>query len=162
MDRRQFIQKAGAVTLLQQTLRSAPTVIRAGLLGTKHSHTTGKLTAMQDNPDYQVAGICENDAAAKAEAQSDPRFKGLKWMSEAEMLADKSIDLVVVECNVWEALPWAKKVIDAGKHLHQEKPVSVYCLQYLNRLSDWLFVLARILMKDEKEVLWAHERKKTK
>ena len=63
MDRRQFIQQAGAVTLLDQTLRSAPNVVRAGLLGTRHSHTTGKLKAMQDNPDYQVAGICENDAA---------------------------------------------------------------------------------------------------
>lgn len=43
--------------------------------------------------------------------------------------------------------------------LHQEKPVSIYCLQYLNRLSDWLFVLARVLMKDQKEILWEHERK---
>ena len=123
MDRRHFLQQTGAAALLERTLQSAPTVVRAGLLGTKHSHTIGKLKAMQDNPDYQVAGICETDAVAKAEAQSDQRFKGLQWLSEAEMLADKSIDLVVVECNVWEALPWAKKVIDAGKHLHQEKPV---------------------------------------
>ena len=29
---------------------------------------------------------------------------------------------MVVECSVWEALPWGAKVIAAGKHLHLEKP----------------------------------------
>ena len=43
-------------------------------------------------------------------------------MSEEELLNDSSIQLVVVECWVWEALPWGKKVIAAGKHLHLEKP----------------------------------------
>lgn len=97
--------------------------IRAAILGTKHSHTTGKLKAMQDNADYQVVGVCENDPAAKAKAQADPKFQGLHWMSEPELLADRNIDLIVVECNAWEALEWGKKVIDAGRHLHIEKPV---------------------------------------
>jgi predicted dehydrogenase len=43
-------------------------------------------------------------------------------MSEEELLADPSIHLVVVECQVWEALPWGGKVIKSGKHLHLEKP----------------------------------------
>ena len=28
----------------------------------------------------------------------------------------------MVECKIWEALPWGRKVIAAGKHLHLEKP----------------------------------------
>jgi predicted dehydrogenase len=99
-----------------------PKVIRAGILGTRHSHTTGKLKAMQDSADYEIAGVCENDSEAKARAQKDARFQGLRWMTEEDLLGDSSIHLVVVECNVWEALPWGKKVIDAGKHLHLEKP----------------------------------------
>ena len=74
-------------------------------LGTQHSHTTGKLKAMQDSPDYEVAGICENDPEAKARAQKDPRFQGLRWMTEEELLRDPPIHLIVVECSVWEALP---------------------------------------------------------
>jgi predicted dehydrogenase len=46
----------------------------------------------------------------------------LRWVSEEELLGDASIHLIVVECKVWEALPWGKKVIAAGKHLHLEKP----------------------------------------
>jgi predicted dehydrogenase len=97
-------------------------VIRVGLLGTKHSHTTGKLKAMRDSPDYEIAGVCENDADARGRARNDPQFQGLKWTGEEQLLGDRSIHLIVVECRVWEALPWGKKVVDAGKHLHLEKP----------------------------------------
>src|SRR5689334_15376792 len=106
MDRRQFLQVAGVSSLA--AAQAAPSVIRVGMLGTKHSHATGKLKAMQDSPDYEIAGICENDAGARAKEQKDPRFRGLKFMSEDQLLADRSIQLVVVECRVWEALGWGK------------------------------------------------------
>ncbi|MBV9576327.1 MAG: cob(I)yrinic acid a,c-diamide adenosyltransferase [Gammaproteobacteria bacterium] len=47
-------------------------------------------------------------------------------------------------------------------HLHTQTPLAnPELLKYLNRLSDLLFVLARILGRDnqEKETLWDHERK---
>ena len=50
--------------------------MRASILGTQHSHTTGKVQAMKDSPDYEVAGICENDPAARERDQKDPRFQG--------------------------------------------------------------------------------------
>jgi len=117
-----MFQYAGGGLLSTLAAPAAPTVVRAGILGTRHSHTAGKLKAMQDSPDYEVAGICENDSTARAAAQSNARYKGLRWMSEDELLADPSIHLIVVECQVWEALPWGRKVIQAGKHLHLEKP----------------------------------------
>jgi len=44
------------------------------------------------------------------------------------------------------------------------EPVSPEVAKYLNRLSDLLFVIARVLARHErgKEVLWRHERGKTK
>src|SRR5579862_5667710 len=47
--------------------------------------------------------------------------------------------------------------------LHRQTPLSnLEMLRYLNRLSDLLFVIARILGQEdgEKEILWEHERKK--
>jgi len=122
MERRKFLQYAGAGSLASLAAQGAPKVVRAGILGTQHSHTVGKLQAMKDSPDYEVVGICENDPDARERAQKDPRFQGLRWMSEEQLLADPSTHLIVVECSVWEALPWGKKVIAAGKHLHLEKP----------------------------------------
>ena len=43
-------------------------------------------------------------------------------LTESELLTDKSIQVVSVETEVWNALPYGRKVIDAGKHLHIEKP----------------------------------------
>jgi predicted dehydrogenase len=77
---------------------------------------------MLDSPAYQVVAVCENDSAAQTRAAKDARFQGLKWVSEAQLLNDNSIQLIVVECSVWEALPMGNKVIAAGKHLHLEKP----------------------------------------
>ena len=47
-------------------------------------------------------------------------------------------------------------------HLSNHKPVSDFALKYLNRLSDLLFVLARVLARasGHGEVLWQHERRK--
>jgi predicted dehydrogenase len=89
--------------------------IRVGLLGSGHSHFTGKWKAMQASPSYEVVGIAEYDPARNPPA-------GLPVMTVDQMLHDPSIQLIVVECRVWEALPWGKKVIAAGKHLHLEKP----------------------------------------
>jgi cob(I)alamin adenosyltransferase len=45
--------------------------------------------------------------------------------------------------------------------LSREEAVSPEVIQYLNRLSDLLFVLARVLARHERgtEVLWRHDRK---
>lgn len=118
MDRRILLQGAAAAALVP----AAGTKVRAGMLGTGHSHFYGKYKAMLDSPNYEIAGVTENNAAAKAALQKDPRYSGVKWLEEEALLKDPSIQLIVVECRVWEALPWGKKVIAAGKHLHLEKP----------------------------------------
>ena len=123
MQRRQFLHQAGIVTATTLAgLGAAPYPIKVGMLGTQHSHTIGKLKAMRASADYQVVAACENDAAAKAQAQKDPAFEGIRWLKEDELIHDPSIQLIVVECWIWEAIPWGKKVIAAGKHLHLEKP----------------------------------------
>jgi hypothetical protein len=68
---------------------------------------------MLDSPDYEVVSVCENDPAVRKQGQSEASDQGLKWVSEEELLADSSIQMVV-ECRPWEAVPWGKKVIAAG------------------------------------------------
>ncbi|MGH9661766.1 MAG: Gfo/Idh/MocA family protein [Bryobacteraceae bacterium] len=122
MNRRSFLQYAGAAGIGASSALSATGVIRTGILGTQHSHVRGKLKAMQDSPDYRVVAVCEHDPASRNRARKNPLFEGLPWVSEEKLLGDPSIDLIVVECRAWEAVPWGKKVIAAGKHLHLEKP----------------------------------------
>ena len=121
MNRRDLLRRSAAAAIaLRGAAAAGP--IRAGILGTKHSHTSGKLKAMQDSPGYEVAGVCEPDPAAAVRTREDPRYRGLRWLHEEDLLGDSGIQLIVVECAVWEAIPWGRKVIAAGKHLHLEKP----------------------------------------
>ncbi len=121
VDRRDFLKfaAAGPAALGAQTSRGP---IRAAVFGLEHSHTTGKFKAMKDSPDYQVAAVWDPDPAVRARAQKEPLFQGVPFVDDAAMLADGSIELVVVECHVWEALDRGERVIAAGKHLHLEKP----------------------------------------
>lgn len=119
MNRRQFITASGAAVTAAAATGPA---IRAAVLGTQHSHVRGKLQAMLDSPDYEVACVCEHDPEVQKQRAAEPLFQGQTWVSESELLADDSIDLVVVECKPWQAVPWGHKVISAGKHLHLEKP----------------------------------------
>ena len=134
IERRDFLRTAGAAVVAASNTAAGAVAsrapinraIRAGIYGTQHGHLHGKLKAMLDSPDYEVTGIYEPVPEARERLKNDPRYKdliqGIPWVSEDQLLGDSSIDLIIVECRVWEAIPWGRKVIDAGKHLNLEKP----------------------------------------
>jgi predicted dehydrogenase len=122
MDRRNFLAATGALGALATATARADGKIRVGILGTQHGHFRGKLAALQASADFEVAAVCEPDPDALARMKRDSRYAGLPWVSEKELLGDPSTQVIVVECKFWEAIPWGRKVIDANKHLHLEKP----------------------------------------
>lgn len=65
-------------------------------------------------------------------------------------------NLATTHCHLARAVcRRAERVLVALDQVEKVLPES---LRYLNRLSDLLFVAARILAKDEKEILWDHQR----
>ncbi len=122
IKRRNFLITAGMTMAAATGSAVQHKKIHAAVLGTQHGHVRGKLRAMLDSPDYEVVCVCEPVSEVQRKHAADPLYKGLKWVSEKDLLADPAINLVVVECRPWEAVEWGNRVIDAGKHLHLEKP----------------------------------------
>src|SRR5260370_15632300 len=120
VNRRQAIQAVSAGLGAAALGRGSETKVRTGILCIQHSHLNGKLEAMYGNPDYEVVSICEPDPAARKEHGSKPLFQRLRWGSMDEMLGDKSLDLIVFEGKVQDAIPYGNRGLDAGKHLHLE------------------------------------------
>lgn len=116
-------------------VRAAHPPVRTGILGIQHGHLIGKLQAMYANPAYEVISICEPDPATRSATGGHPLFARLKWVSMDEMLADPSLNLIVFEGEVKDAVPFGKRVLTAGKHLHLEKPPSNK-LQPMKELVD--------------------------
>lgn len=126
MNRRSF--------LLSTTVAMAappPGKIRAAFYGSRHSHFNGKLKAVADNPSFEIVGVCEPDSAARGRLKSS-----YPLLSEQELLTDKSIQMIAVEMPPAKGLPYGRKVIEAGKHLHIEKPPTVEWSPYKDLLAE--------------------------
>ena len=52
----------------------------------------------------------EHDEAFRTRIQGEERFAGLKWVSEDDLLADDSLDMIVVECNSGRPCPGVTKL----------------------------------------------------
>ncbi|MBI4909367.1 MAG: Gfo/Idh/MocA family oxidoreductase [Acidobacteria bacterium] len=115
--RRVFLAASAAAGVMQGQKK-----VRTGILGIQHSHLAGKLQAMNGNPAFEVVSVCEPAAGTRKAKSGDAQLTRLRWVSMEEMLADRSLDLIVFEGEVKDAVPLGKRVLQAGKHLHLEKP----------------------------------------
>ncbi len=115
--------------------------IRVAQIGVKHAHAS-KLSVYRDSSDYEVVGIAEADEKARHAAESQPAFRDLNWKSYEELINDKSIQVILVETAVRDSLAIAERCIDAGKHVHLDKPAGASLPHY-----------QRILQKAEQKQL---------
>lgn len=82
----------------------------------------GKLRFMRESADYEVVAAAEREAAQRRRRANHELFRGVPWVSEDEILSDSSINAIVFEGEVADAVPTALRALDAGKHVHLEKP----------------------------------------
>ncbi len=98
--------------------------IRMAQYGTQHGHAAGKLRAMLDNPDVELAGVCEPDVERRRQlAGEEGPYRGIHWFAdEDEMLGDPTIQAVASEGLNAQSLGQTRVVVEAGKHVWYDKP----------------------------------------
>lgn len=110
--------------------------IRCGMLGTGHAHAPGKLEVLRQSCDYIFVGACEPDETLRAQREKDKRFDGVRWISQDELLGDDSVDMVAVESDVPQLLELGRAAIDAGKHIHLDKPAGTSLPEFRSLLDE--------------------------
>jgi predicted dehydrogenase len=118
-SRRQFLTTTvlGAASSLGKAVESPQERIRIAQIGTGHSHAAGKLAAIKKHANlFDVVGL------ATAEPANGEVYEGVPRLSEKDILEDKTILAVVVETAMDQACSTAKRAIEAGKHIHLDKP----------------------------------------
>jgi len=91
--------------------------IRIGQIGLAHPHATGKLNAIRSLPDtYDLIGIVEPDPALRK------RAKGVTFISLDQLMNAKGLQAVAIETRVKDLVTTALPVVEAGKHIHLDKP----------------------------------------
>lgn len=131
--RRDALKSASAALLAGPAFRpSRP--IRVGQIGLGHAHA-GKLSVFRASPAYEVVGLAEPDESLWGRFADQPAFRGVPRMGVRELLDRPGLELVLVETRVPELLGTARTAVDAGKHVHMDKPAGD-SLPTLRRLLD--------------------------
>jgi len=99
--------------------------IKIGQIGTAHEHASGKMHTFRKLSDhYEVVGIVEADSERRKKAENASVYQGVKWMTEEELFNTKGLKAVAVETYVPDLTATAARCIDAGMHIHLDKPGS--------------------------------------
>ena len=97
--------------------------IKIGPIGLAHAHGEGKLLAVRKFPElFEVVGICEDNEEVFEKRGGLEAYRDLPRMSEEELLS--KVDAVLVECSPKNLTQTAKRCIEAGKHIHLDKPTT--------------------------------------
>lgn len=130
MTRRGFLAASGAGAV---QAASPPTKIQTAIYGIGHAHARGKVQTVREMEQFELVGICEPD---RYQPRDHEVFRGVRWLSEEEMLRDASVELIVVESRVQENLGYAQRAVAAGKWVHLDKPPGVDLPALRNLFSE--------------------------
>lgn len=112
----------GGVIAAEAGKAAIPKPIKIGQIGTanQHAYKMGTLRKLTDL--FEVVGFVEDNPNLRENAQKSDCFKGLKVMSMDELLAVPGLQAVSVETEERVNIPPALRCIQAGKHIHLDKP----------------------------------------
>ena len=109
--------------------------IRIGQIGTAHGHAAGKLDVYHKSADFEVVGVAEPDERLRQAAASLPAFRDVTWMTVEQLLNSPDLQAVAVETEPRHLLKHAEQCVEAGKHVHLDKPAGE-SLSHFRKILD--------------------------
>ena len=95
--------------------------IKIGQIGIGHNHGEAKLQAVRKFPElFEVTGYAEENEHWIEKRGSSKGYEGLPRLSVKEII--ERSDAILVESDVWDLTDYAKMCVDAGRHIHMDKP----------------------------------------
>jgi predicted dehydrogenase len=109
MKRRTFLLACGSTAFAA----SGSSRLRIGQIGTEHAHAAGKMAAMRSLTDlWEVVGVVAKDKG----------YEGVPVLTEEQLFSTPDLKAVAVETRVEDSCATAMRCIQAGKHVHLDKP----------------------------------------
>lgn len=108
--------------------------IKIGQIGIGHNHGEAKMLTVRKFPElFEVVGYAEENERWIEKRGAVPGYEGLPRRS-VEQVIEQS-DAILVESDVWDLTKYAQRCVDAGKHIHMDKPAGGTLAEY-KRLLD--------------------------
>jgi len=98
-------------------------MIKIGQIGIGHNHGAAKMQAVRKFPElFQVVGYAEEKEEWVQKRGTLEAYAGLPRLSVEEVIAQS--DAILVETEVADLTRVARMCVEAGKHIHMDKPAS--------------------------------------
>ena len=108
--------------------------IKIGQIGIAHNHGEDKMLAVRKFPElFEVVGYAEKDSEWIKKRGGKAGYQNLQLYSEDELI--EKCDAILVETDIWVLTETAKKCVEAGKHIHLDKPASGTLSEYKHVLD---------------------------
>ena len=141
MNRRDFLKHSATASVAVSAAATADVGregrerIPCGVLGLGHAHALDVVEVLAASQDFKLVGVCEPDETIRNRVEKAPALKDVTWLSQETLLNDKHVAMIAVESMVPQLLDYAHTVIDAGKHLHLDKPAGASLPEFETLLS---------------------------
>lgn len=97
--------------------------IKVAQIGIGHDHASAYMESVRRlSKVFEVVGVAEPDDANKQKLGKHSAYNNLPWLTVDEILSDPQIDVVLVETDDWNLVQYGTLCVQAGKHLHLDKP----------------------------------------
>ena len=108
--------------------------LKVGQIGIGHNHGEAKMKAARKFPElFEVIGYAEENERWIEKRGERKGYEGLPRLSVEEII--EGSDVVFIESDVWDLTKYAQRCIDAGKHIHMDKPASGTLEEYKHLLD---------------------------
>ncbi len=108
--------------------------IRLGQIGIGHNHGEAKMKGARKFPElFEIVGYAEENESWVEKRGGLSGYEGLPRLSVEEVIAHS--DAILVESDVWNLTKYATMCVEAGKHIHMDKPASGTLEEYKHVLD---------------------------
>ena len=98
-------------------------MIKIGQIGIGHNHGASKMLAARKFPElFEIVGYAEENPRWIEKRGQGKAYEGLTRMGVEELI--ETCDAILIESDVWDLTKYAKLCVEAGKHIHMDKPAS--------------------------------------
>ena len=109
--------------------------LRIGQIGIGHNHAEAKILAAKKFPElFEIIGYAEPDENWVKRRGNLEGYSDLQRFDIDELI--NKCDAIFVETDVWNLVEYARKCIDAGVHIHMDKPANGKIEEYKALLDE--------------------------
>jgi predicted dehydrogenase len=110
--------------------------IKIGQVGIGHNHASEEMATLRRLSDiFEVVGVVEPDPKWREQRGHLSAYEGLPWLTQEQLFNTPGLEAVMVETDVPMLVPTAQKCLEAGFHIHMDKPAGFDLAEFKGMLD---------------------------